>query len=68
MEMKELGKTGIKVSVLGLGLAEIPRHDDSSSNVDMAGRVLNNALDNGINFLDTAACYGETEEIEKKSW
>ena len=63
MEMKELGKTGIKVSILGLGLAEIPRHDDSSSDVDMAGRVLNNALDNGINFLDTAACYGETEEM-----
>ena len=63
MEMKELGRTGMKVSVLGLGLAEIPRHDDSSSDVDVAGRVLNNALDNGINFLDTAACYGETEEM-----
>ncbi len=63
MEMRELGRTGMKVSVLGLGLAEIPRHDDSSGDLDLAGRVLGNALDNGINFLDTAACYGETEEM-----
>ena len=63
MEMRELGRTGMKVSVLGLGLAEIPRHSDSSGDVDVAGQVLNQALDHGINFLDTAACYGETEEM-----
>ena len=63
MEMRELGRTGMKVSALGLGLAEIPRHDYATSDVEAAGRVLNNALDNGINFLDTAACYGETEEM-----
>ena len=63
MEMRELGRTGMKVSVLGLGLAEIPLHSDSSGDVDLAWLVLNNALDHGINFLDTAACYGETEEM-----
>ena len=63
MEMRELGRTGMKVSVLGLGLAEIPRHDYAYSDVEATSRVLNNALDNGINFLDTAACYGETEEM-----
>ena len=63
MEMRELGKTGLKVTRLGLGLAEIPRHDDSYSDVQAAGRVLNSALDGSVNFLDTAACYGETEEM-----
>ena len=63
MEMREFGRTGLKVSVLGLGLAEIPRHGDSTSGVEMAGRVVNNALDGGINFLDTAASYGNTEEM-----
>ena len=63
MEMRELGRTGMNVSVLGLGLAEIPRHDYAYSDVEATARVLNNALDNGINFLDTAACYGETEEM-----
>ena len=28
-----------------------------------AGRVLNGALDGGINFLDTSACYGISEEL-----
>jgi len=67
MELREFGKTGLGVSRLGLGLAEIPRHSDSFSNLQNAGRVLNNALEGGINFLDTAACYGETEEMMGKT-
>jgi aryl-alcohol dehydrogenase-like predicted oxidoreductase len=67
MELRELGRTGLRVTRLGLGLAEIPRHDDSYSDVQAAGRVLNGALDGGINFLDTAACYGETEEMMGKT-
>ena len=31
--------------------------------VSAASRVLHEALDNGINFLDTAACYGDTEGL-----
>jgi aryl-alcohol dehydrogenase-like predicted oxidoreductase len=31
--------------------------------VDQAAQVLNGALDAGINFLDTAACYGISEEL-----
>ncbi len=63
MEVREFGKTGLGVSRLGLGLAEFTRHGESYSDLRNAGRVLNNALDGGINFLDTAACYGETEEM-----
>jgi hypothetical protein len=60
--MTTLGRTGLKVSRLGVGLVEIGRHlklDD----VDEAGRLLNAALDNGINFLDTAECYDVSEEL-----
>lgn len=67
MEKRTLGKTDMDVTRLGLGLAEIPRHDDSQSDVEAAGRVLNAALDGGINFLDTSACYGETEEMMGKT-
>jgi aryl-alcohol dehydrogenase-like predicted oxidoreductase len=58
METAILGKTGLSVSRLGIGLAEI----GSLPDVSMAGRLLNTALDSGINFLDTAACYGNSEE------
>ena len=63
MELRELGKTGLKITPLGLGLAEISRQDRMGGDVSAASRVLHEALDNGINFLDTAACYGDTEGL-----
>jgi aryl-alcohol dehydrogenase-like predicted oxidoreductase len=59
METTILGRTGLEVSRLGVGLAEIGSLEDSGE----AGRVLNEALDAGINFLDTAECYGRSEEF-----
>lgn len=67
MERRELGHTGLKITPLGLGLAEISRQDNMGTDVSQAALVLNEALDNGINFLDTAACYGSTEELIGKA-
>ena len=67
MERTELGKTGLKVTRLGFGLAEIERQERYGGDVSEAGRVLEAALDDGINFLDTAACYGSTEELIGKT-
>ena len=36
---------------------------ESPEAVEKAGLILNEALDSGINFLDTAACYGNSEEL-----
>lgn len=48
------------VSRLGVGMSEI-----GFDGVDegRAAEVLNTALDNGINFIDTAACYNVAEEM-----
>jgi hypothetical protein len=51
----------LEVSRLGVGLAEISGLDLAEAK--QAAKVLNLALDNGINFLDTAACYGNSEEL-----
>lgn len=62
MEQRALGKTGLQVSRLGVGLAEIGfqlTFDEEKK----AGQVLNLALDHGITFLDTAACYDISEEL-----
>jgi aryl-alcohol dehydrogenase-like predicted oxidoreductase len=61
METENLGDTGLIVSRLGVGLAEIGGVD--LGEVAAVAQVLNLALDNGINFLDTAACYGSSEEL-----
>ena len=62
MERVTFGKTGLTVGRLGLGLSEIG-HILTMADIEQAGKVINTALDNGINFLDTAACYGISEEI-----
>ena len=62
MDMRQLGKTGLDVSRLGVGLAEIG-HQLTRDQTYEASQVLNTALDQGINFLDTSACYGISEEL-----
>lgn len=67
MEMRNLGRTGVKVSPLCLGAMMFgawgnPDHDDSI-------RIIHRALDAGINFVDTADAYssGESEQIVGKA-
>ena len=60
METRQLGSTDILVSRLGVGLSEIGY---AAVEDGRASEVLNIALDNGINFLDTAACYNISEEL-----
>jgi len=66
MEMSYLGNTGIKISRLGIGLAEIG-YQLTSENILEAGNLLNTAIDSGINFLDTSTCYGVSEELIGKT-
>ena len=60
-----LGRTGLEVTQLGFGAMEVrgPKvwggRDPSE---EEAERILNAVLDSGINFIDTAGCYGISEE------
>src|SRR4051795_5695091 len=67
MDMRPLGRTGVQVSPLCLGAMMFGAwgntdHDDSV-------RIIHQALDAGINFIDTADVYsaGESEEIVAKA-
>jgi aryl-alcohol dehydrogenase-like predicted oxidoreductase len=64
MEKRQLGKTDMFVTRLGVGLSEIGFGGISE---DVAADVLNAALDGGINFLDTAECYNVSEEFLGKA-
>ena len=61
MQTTVLGKTGLQVGRLGIGLSETG-FNLSEAEESQAREVLNAAIDRGINFLDTAACYGLSEE------
>jgi aryl-alcohol dehydrogenase-like predicted oxidoreductase len=66
MQYRTLGQTGIKVSPYALGALALgtsignPDHDDSV-------RIIHKALDAGINFIDTADVYGESEVVVGKA-
>ena len=60
MEMTTLGNTGLNISRLGLGLAEIGE-EMTLDDLPQISQVLNTALDKGINFLDTSGSYFDSE-------
>jgi len=66
MQYRTLGRTGIKVSPYALGALALgtsignPDHDESV-------RIIHKALDAGINFIDTADAYGESEVVVGKA-
>ena len=67
MEYTTLGKTGLKVSVAGLGCGGFSRLGLSAGRTeDEAALLVREAFDMGINFVDTAPIYG-TEAIVGKA-
>src|SRR5690348_16751210 len=60
MEKRRFGSTDMEVSVLGFGGAEIGFEEAATEQVD---RLLNSALDAGLNVVDTAECYLASEEL-----
>lgn len=64
IERRVLGKTGLAVSVLGFGGSEIGYQGVPLRTVE---KVLNGALDEGLNVIDTAECYADSEELVGKA-
>ena len=64
MEKRRLGNTGMEVSVLGFGGAEIGFEGATADTVE---QLLNSALDAGLNVIDTAECYEGSEELIGKT-
>ena len=60
MEKRKLGKTDMQVSALGFGGSEIGYQSVAALTVK---KMLNSALDTGVNVIDTAECYVSSEEL-----
>ena len=66
MDYRRLGRSGLEVSVVGIGCNNFGRRLD----LDGTAAVLNQAIDEGINLLDTADIYGgagASEELMGKA-
>ncbi|HET6385401.1 MAG TPA: aldo/keto reductase [Armatimonadota bacterium] len=60
MEKRRLGRTGLEVSALGFGGAEIGYQGVPFETVE---KLLSGALSSGLNVIDTAECYNTSEEM-----
>lgn len=54
MDYRRLGPAGLKVSAIGVGCNQFGSHLDAAA----TAAVVHAALDQGINFFDTADVYG----------
>ena len=64
MEQRRLGNSGLQVSSIGFGCMSIGIADvytSSAQDESKAVELIHRALDLGINFLDTANIYGDSE-------
>jgi len=70
MKYRRLGRTDLEVSEVGLGTVENGMRYGMAEegglekpSREQAARLLNQALDGGINYIDTARAYGDSEEF-----
>ncbi|MGH7992883.1 MAG: aldo/keto reductase [Limisphaerales bacterium] len=59
MRYRMLGKTGLRVSVIGIGTWQFGGEWGKDFSQAEADAILDAAADCGINFIDTAECYGD---------
>lgn len=61
MLYRKFGNTGVSVSALGFGAMRLPKDEDQ------AIQLLHRAMDLGVNYLDTAPAYGDSELVVGKA-
>jgi uncharacterized protein len=69
MQYTTFKKTGQKISLLGMGTMRLPQTSDGKVDEPAAIALIRKAIDNGINYVDTAYMYhdGESEVITGKA-
>lgn len=69
MNYRKLGKSGLEVSEISLGTWQVGGKWGSKFDPELADSIIREAIDNGVNFIDTADVYsdGESEKAVGKA-
>ena len=69
MNYRKLGKSGLEVSEISLGTWQVGGKWGSKFDLELADSIIREAIDNGVNFIDTADVYsdGESEKAVGKA-
>lgn len=69
MEYRTFGNTGVKVSALGFGAMRLPVKEDGAVDEAESIRMIRHAIDQGVNYVDTAYPYmnGTSELVVGKA-
>jgi aryl-alcohol dehydrogenase-like predicted oxidoreductase len=59
MKYRSLGRTGLKVSVVGVGTWQLGGEWGKTFTQAEADAILDRAAESGVNLIDTAECYGD---------
>jgi myo-inositol catabolism protein IolS len=59
MKYRKLGKTGLETSVIGLGTDQFYGEWGQSFSQTSVNKIIEKSHELGINFIDTAECYGD---------
>ena len=62
MEKRELGRSGLEVSALGLGCMGLSHGYGPAVEEDAGIALIRAAVERGVTFFDTAQIYGEANE------
>ena len=62
MQYRKIPKTGDEISSLGFGAMRLPLKNGKIDRIK-ASKLIYHAIDNGVNFIDTAYLYGDSESF-----
>jgi aryl-alcohol dehydrogenase-like predicted oxidoreductase len=63
MQQRELGRSGLKVSMIGLGCMGLSYGYGPAVDREAAIKLIRTAVEKGVTFFDTAEAYGSNEEV-----
>ena len=62
-----MGYLGEEIGKLGFGLMRLPRLEDGSADIELVCQMVDEFLDAGFTYFDTAWIYGDSEEVTAKA-